>query len=203
MSFVFSGRWASKKPQQHFVRHSEDEGVPGRSWNANGPHVQVGHKMLSPGLCLCRHPPGCFTLLVPISLWPRLFCLYLVSSLWQPCGSSLVLWSRFVYMQMRTLWVCMCENRMVETFRQRRHTCAECWFRHFISTCSNVASICHLSCTFLFRLWSQTSARFLAVAHYDPLASHTNLKPANIQPPQKHTQVTDARDIWPPDAWNH
>lgn len=153
-------------------------------------------------LCLCSHPPACFTLLVPIFLRPRLFCLYLVSSLWQPCASSLGLWSRFVYMQIRMLWVCTCENRMVETPRQRQHTCAVCWFRHFTSTCSNVTHVCHLSCTFLFGLWSQTSARVLAVAHYDPLASHTNLKSANFQPP-KHTQVTDAQDIWLPDAWNH
>lgn len=39
--FLFTGGWASKKPEQYFIRHSEDEGVSGRSWNAHGPHVQV------------------------------------------------------------------------------------------------------------------------------------------------------------------
>lgn len=48
-------------------------------------------------------------LLFPISLWSGLFCFYLVPSLWLPCGSSLVLWSGFVYMQMQTVWVvCVC-----------------------------------------------------------------------------------------------
>lgn len=134
-------------------------------------------------LCLCRHliSPVCFTLLFPISLWSKLLCLYLVSSLWQPCGSSLVLWSGFVYMQMKTLGVFMCENKMVEALTQRQHTCAICWFRHLTSTCSNVTDVCHLSYTFLFGFWSQTSAQFLAAAHYEPLVSNTSMKSAIFQ----------------------
>lgn len=51
----------------------------------------------------------CRVLLFPIFLWSGLFCFYLVPSLWLPCGSSLVLWSGFVYMQMQTVWVvCAC-----------------------------------------------------------------------------------------------
>lgn len=38
---LFPGGRASPKPQQYFVRHGEDEGVPGRPWDADGPHVQV------------------------------------------------------------------------------------------------------------------------------------------------------------------
>lgn len=102
--FSISGGWAAEKPQQYFVRHSEDEGVPGRSWDAHGPHVQVRNrkhhqsKAVSLSLCsvsvckylcvfslsLSHHPVASLyvALLFPISLWSGLFCFYLVPSLW-------------------------------------------------------------------------------------------------------------------------
>lgn len=114
-----------------------------------------------PCVVLSLHP----VLLFPISLWSGLFCFYLVPSLWLPCGSSLVLWSGFVYMQMQTVWVvcaCVCVLECVcmreiekrgKTERQREHTCAVCWFWRFTLTCSRVTYMCHLSCTFLFGFW--------------------------------------------------